>query len=138
VVITTSDDDQEFPPSVKAAKGPDEELRETEPTIERGPRYNNPDYKPDGKVDSRNNPKTKTDAVIVDPETGKTTPYEKADHGNPPEGTVHHAEQRMENGTEPGEEVKAQAPTKPCCSGCQKVLGDSGDLSKIPTSLQGR
>jgi RHS repeat-associated protein len=63
----------------------------------------------------------------------QTTPYTKAKRGDPPEGTQHHAEQRMETGAaENGEHVLAQQPTKDCCPGCAKVLGDNGRISKIP------
>jgi len=134
VVVTTSDDSQKLDPSVQKAMLPGEEGRATEPTLGRGPRYDNPDYvpPPEGPIDSRNNPKTKTDPVIIDPETGEQKPYTKATNGDPVEGTQHHAEQRMETGAaDNGEKVLAQQPTKPCCPGCKKVLGDNG-LSKIP------
>jgi len=76
------------------------------------------------------------DATIT--ENGETKPYTKAVNGDPPEGTVHHAEQRMERGAaDNGETVLAQSPTKPCCSGCQQNLGSDG-LSKIPESQQGK
>jgi RHS repeat-associated protein len=133
VVVTTSADNQELPSSVQGAMQPGEEARATPPTIERGPRYDNPDYDPAKGKDPRNNPKTKTDPVIVDPNTGEQTPYTKAENGVPVEGTKHHAEQRMEAGAaENNETVLAQQPTKPCCPGCTKVLGDNGNLSKIP------
>jgi RHS repeat-associated protein len=134
-VITTSADNQELPPSVQSALGPNEEGRATEPTIVRSPRRDNPDYDPDPDrpPDPRNNPKTVTDPMIVDPDTGEQTPYPRATRGEPVEGTQHHAEQRMERGAQDNNEsVLAQQPTRPCCSGCRQVLGENGNLSKIP------
>jgi RHS repeat-associated protein len=136
VVVTTSADDQELPQSVKKAMLPGEEERATQPTIERLPRRPNDDYDPDPtrKPDPRNNPKTVTDTVVVDPKTGEKTPYQKAENGKPVEGTKHHAEQRMESGArDNGETVLAQQPTKKCCPGCTEVLGNDGNLSKIPS-----
>jgi hypothetical protein len=136
VVVTTSADNQELPPSVQKAMLPGEEGRATQPTIERGPRRDNPDYVPPeqgGKKDPRNNPKTVTDTLTVDPKTGETKPYQKAENGVPVEGTQHHAEQRMETGAaDNNENVLAQQPTKKCCPGCTEVLGNDGNLSKIP------
>jgi hypothetical protein len=68
-------------------------------------------------------------------ETGQINPepYEKAKRGDPPSGTRHHAEQRMELGAaDQNEHVLAQQPTKPCCSGCRQELGAYGNLSKVP------
>src|SRR6185369_17282807 len=94
------------------------EPRATEPTIGRGPSRENPNHDPDAAAaraaegkppDTRNNPKTVSDATIT--ENGETKPYTKAVNGDPPEGTVHHAEQRMERGAaDNGETVLAQSP----------------------------
>jgi len=60
-----------------------------------------------------------TDAVLVS-QDGARTPYTKAISGKLREGVIHHAEQRMEQGTkENGETVLAQAPTKSCCDDCR-------------------
>lgn len=126
VVVTTSADNQQLPQSVKDAMLPGEEPRSTDPTIKRSPPYNNPDYDENKPPDNRNNPKTKTDPVIVDPDTGQKQPYDKDTQSQ------HHAEQRMENGADKNNEnVLAQQPTKPCCDGCKTALGDNG-LSKVP------
>ena len=145
--MTTSADNQELPEGVESALKPGEEFRDTEPNIVRGQREPNPNYDEDAAAarndagfgrDSRNNPKTMTSTMTEDPQTGERTPYQKATGGDPPEGTQHHAEQRMQNGADAnGESVVAQAPTKPCCAGCQANLGEDG-LSKVPPGLRGQ
>jgi RHS repeat-associated protein len=140
-VVTTSADDQTLHPDVKAvADAEGVEHRPTEPIITRGESKPNPDYDPEkaktreteGKPpDTRNNPETKSTPQIPDgaDENGnpKTKDYPKANRGDPPEGTIHHAEQRMENGAKKNDEtVVAQSPTKPCCKGCKKNLGEDG------------
>lgn len=146
VVVSTSKDSQELHPAVLDALQPGEEFRRTEPTIVRGTREPNEAYDPitakqradNGQwPDTRNNPKTTTPTLLKDPAGGAPTPYQKATNGDPPEGTIHHAEQRMDQGAaDNGETVVAQAPTKPCCPGCQSKLGEGG-LAKIPPDLRG-
>ncbi len=129
VVVSTSADDQRLPPSVKDAMLPGEQPIQGEPFFVREPNPNHDPNQPTG----RDNPKTQVHEV--DMNTGQTNPepYQKAQRGDPPSGTEHHAEQRMGTGAaENGEHVLAQQPTKPCCPGCTKVLGDNGSLSNIP------
>jgi len=137
IVVTTSADSQELHPKVKSALQPGETFERTPPEIVRGPRYKNPDYDESKPAGRRSNPKTKSDPMIVDPETGNNQIYKKSTGGNPPEGTIHHAEQRMENGArQRGEEVVAQAPSRTCCPGCRHNLGPSR-LSKIHPERRG-
>ena len=52
-----------------------------------------------------------------------------------PEGsTTHHAEQRTQRAIEDDEEVATQAPTRGCCAGCQKALGEG--LATVPQHRQ--
>lgn len=129
VVVSTSADDQRLPPAVKKAMQPGEAPIQGEPFFVRQPNPNHDPNKPTGP----DNPKTRVHTVDMDKGTVNPQPYDKAKGGHPPEGTQHHAEQRMEMGAaERGEQVLAQQPTKPCCPGCTKVLGDSGKLDKVP------
>lgn len=133
VVVTTSADNQKLHPKVQKALGSNEEFRATKPTLLRSDPYKNTEHDPNGPKDPMNNPEYISDSLIVDPKTGKTSPYTKANRGKPVEGTKHHAEQRMQNATKEGETLVTQQPTKSCCSGCGEVLGDKG-LSKVPNT----
>lgn len=72
----------------------------------------------------------------VTPGQEESTPYAKKSQQNPDGRSEHHAEQRAQNAVGPNEEVAAMAPSKPCCSGCRKSLGDDG-LSKVPEDRRG-
>ncbi|WP_394847462.1 DUF6531 domain-containing protein [Pendulispora brunnea] len=132
VVVTTSADNQKLPRPVVKAMEPGEEPRQAPPHIARSPRRDNPNYDENGPKNRVTNPKRTTEPQIVDSD-GSRESYTKANRGEPVEGTQHHAEQRMENGAaENGENLLAQQPTKPCCPGCTTVLGEGGNLSKVP------
>ena len=65
-------------------------------------------------------------------------PYTKAQGGDDTTGeTRHHAEQRAVTSQGENEGIAAMSPTKPCCAGCQNALTNSGNLDKVPPSLQG-
>ena len=134
--VTTSADEQMLPPEVeRVAEAEGIDFEETPPTVMRTRSYDNDTWDPKGPDDARNNPQRKTDAILLEHDGSVVVPYIKSRRGKPVDGSLHHAEQRMEGyAGVSGERVRAQAPTRHCCGACQRKLGDN--LDKIPEDLQ--
>lgn len=69
--------------------------------------------------------------------TPEYTPYSKRSRDNPDGESRHHAEQRMLNALEDGEEVVTIAPSRQCCAGCRGALQNQGLLDTVPSHLRG-
>ncbi len=69
--------------------------------------------------------------------TPEYTSYTKRNQDNPDGESRHHAEQRMTNALEKGEEPVTIAPSRKCCDGCRAALKDKKLLNKVPKELRG-
>ncbi len=65
-------------------------------------------------------------------------PYQKRNENNPNGRTEHHAEQRAQNSTQDGETITAMGPSRPCCSGCNDALTESGNINRVDPSMRAR
>ncbi len=159
-IITTSDDSQRPPHNVKT-KDIGQFVR-TPPTLVRaqraydsnGKRLREPVVGADGK--QKLHPKTGKPMTrpawekappgehfvrTPDPESPdgvRYEPYKKTNNQNgygDDTSSLHHAEQRAQTYAEQhNSTIEGMKPTKPCCTGCQKALGESG-LQNIPDPL---
>ena len=124
-IITSSTDHKTAPDNIK--------LKENEEFINKGPHLvRRPVRGEDGKIlkDEKGKIITQTfEKVEVD---GKIieVPYDKSKESR------HHAEQKFLKALNEDDEIVEIVPTRPCCKGCQKALGEN--LEKVPPHLRGK
>jgi hypothetical protein len=122
-LITSSTDHKTAPENI--------ELKESEEFVNNAPHLvRRPVRGEDGKVlkDEKGKIITQTfEKVEVD---GKIIeiPYDKSKE------TRHHAEQKLLKSLSEDDEIVEIVPTRPCCEGCQKALGEN--LEKVPPHLK--
>jgi hypothetical protein len=144
VVVTTSSDDGSVPENVTKNKHPREEVRDdTNPklqaTTDSGREHRNADANRQ-QTATEKQPNGNRDGAMMrtDPPGSQPREYQKRNQRHPRGQSEHHAEQRTTSSLESGEQVEAMGPTKKCCGGCQKALGEDG-LDKVhPTMRDGK
>lgn len=140
VVVTSSTNSGRPPRAVRRALRPGEEARSSQPNL--GPRHNGQD--PPGLAQRRSaqrqrgEPESRDGLMMNRHDDGTAEPYQKRNERNPNGRTEHHAEQRAQSSTQDGEKITAMGPSRPCCSGCNAALTESGNINRVDPSMRAR